>query len=64
MPYQRTRFNRAVLCYMTDEQYEYVFRISEKHKISMSVAICRLLKLARTIEQMPDIEELEERKRV
>lgn len=44
--------NRALLCHLTTDQYEYLMRFAEQHHVSMSVALVRLLKLARIVEQL------------
>lgn len=50
----RTRFDKAVLCQMSAEQFEYLFQFSQRHRISMSLALQRMLRIVRTLESMPE----------
>jgi hypothetical protein len=47
-------YNRALLCHLSADQYQFVFEFSVRHGITMSRAVTRMIRLARVVDAMPD----------
>lgn len=47
--------SRGVLCRLTKDQFHYLLDFSERHKISISAAMQRMVRIVRTLESMPEV---------